>query len=377
MRRILSALLAGVAVAGLGACGLVDGGRDGGGGAGGGAGGDGGRFVELLGRIPDEPSYRAYVLMADVERARASVGATQPGDDDAALEQLFELSLATDGSPSLLTAGLGSNDVRDLDEWRQAFGFTVAEVAAGFDAGEPPEDLHGVVVADIAAVGEAVRDDPDWRDQLREVDHDGSRYFAWGEEGVPDFERAGGPRPLGVGGRLLVDEDASLVVRANFDAPIRAAIDAADGASLADDGEVRALVTALDAAGVSSLYLTAAQSIPQPYLGAGPDVERSGVPRAELLGGGHGIVDGEPVMLWAGLFRTESNAAAAAEVVGLALAEGVSFVTGEPLRSSVEPVSITVEERLVVATLRPVGDASVAWLWRAFQQRDVLYSLGP
>lgn len=374
MRRILAVLLTGVAVVGLSACGLFGGGGAGAGGRG--AGGDGGRFVELLGRIPDEPSYRAYVLMADVERARASVGAAQPGDDDAALEQLFELSLATDGSPSVLTAGLGSNDVRDLDEWRQAFGFTVVEVAAGFDAGEPPEDLHGVVVADIDAVTEAVRGDPDWRDDLREVDHGGSRYFAWGEEGITDFERTGGPRPLGMGGRLLVDEDASLVVRTNFDASIRAAIDAAERGSLADDPGVLAMVQAFDAAGVSSLYLTAAQSIPQPFLGAGPDVERRGVPRAELLGGGHGIVDGEPVMLWAGLFRTESNAAEAAETVGAALEDAFSFVSGEPLRSYVEPVSITVEERLVVATLRPVGDTSVAWLFRAFQQRDVLYSLG-
>lgn len=336
-------------------------------------------LVGMLEFITDTEDHRSYVALADWDRARRSLGLERPRTDEEAVEQLVTLNFGVAGKPELIAAGFDATSLRDPDEWRQAYGFTVRNVDRSFEAGVPPGRLLGTVLDDTAPIADAVRQDPLWSDELETVQYGPASYYAWGEEGRIDASRRSAPRPLGSGGRLLVLDDESVAIRAGTDQAIEEAIDAWKGDSLADDDDARALVEALDEAGMSSVYFTGQAP---PFLPPGRSTapsELAELPRLarfELAGGGHGLVDGEPVMIWAAVYRDGDTAAEAMALVRGQLEDGRSFVTNRPLREMVEVRSAETKGSLALITLAPRDDTSIGLLWRMMLARDFLYTSG-
>lgn len=335
-------------------------------------------LVGLLEFISDTEDHRAYVALADWERARAAIGQARPAEDDAAVEQLLDLNGGRDGGPELIAAGFDVNGLRAPEEWRRAYGFTVRNVDRSFEAGAPPGRLQGTVLDDTAPIAEAVRADPEWSDELETVQHGGAAYYSWGDGGV-DASRRSAARPLGQGGRLLVLDSESIAIRAGTDEAIESAIDAWKGDSLADDDATRALVQALDEAGMASVYFSGQAG---PFLPPGRSTavaelaELPELPRFELAGGGHGVVDGRPMMIWAAVYRDADTAAEALSVVRGQFEEGTSFMTRQPLNELVEVRAAKTEDSLVLITLAPREGTSVGLLWRMMIARDLVYSTG-
>ena len=136
---------------------------------------------------------------------------------------------------------------------------------------------------------------------------------------------------------------------------------------------------ALDEAGMSSVYFTGQAP---PFLPPGRSTapsELAELPRLarfELAGGGHGLVDGEPVMIWAAVYRDGDTAAEAIALVRGQLEDGRSFVTNRPLREMVEVRSAETKGSLALITLAPRDDTSIGLLWRMMLARDFLYTSG-
>lgn len=325
-----------------------------------GCGGDGGSSQEqgwitgLLDRVPDTGA-SGDLMVVDLAGAAAAGGVAVPTPGASAGEIAdYLLGLPRD----TLVPDLLQDPFPDFDALTRELGIDAALVTAAIMASNPPE-TYQVLAGDFdpAAVDTAVRSDSVWGDLLTTAEHQGVAYYAWGEDFESDLRRVTAVRPQGRGGRLALDDGWLYWVP--WTAGIEGLIDAGAGrvATLADDPAFARAAAALQAAGVYAAVLTG-----RPLLDAAVS--------ALVLGAGGGRDEAGAFWTIAAVHRSAAEAEAAAAEVGRVLAEGSTSATRQPWSERVSDVQVTLDDALMVVTVRstfPAGD----W-WQAFSTRDAV-----
>ena len=319
------------------------------------AGGDEqGWIVGLLDRIPAAGGSAEFLMVVDMAGAAAAGGVAVPAPGapaDEIADFLFALPRDT------LVPDLLQDPFPDFDALTRELGIDAALVTAAIMASNPPE-TYQVLAGDFdpAAVDTAVRSDSVWGDLLTTAEHQGVAYYAWGEDFESDLRRVTAVRPQGRGGRLALDDGWLYWVP--WTAGIEGLIDAGAGrtASLADDPGFARVAAALEAAGVYSAVLT----------DRGLDETAS----ALAIGAGGGGDEAGAFWVIAAVHNSAAEAEAAAAEVERVLADGSTSATRQPWSERVSDVQVTLDDALMVVTVRstfPAGD----W-WQAFSTRDAV-----
>lgn len=323
-----------------------------------------GWIVTLLSRIPATEEAGHEVGLANLEAAARAAGVMAP-DSGAPAGEITDYLLALPDDlwlPELLQRAATSPD-----QVRAELGIDPAMVEATVTAGFPPERfvvLQGAF--SVAAIDVAVGTDPVWSDLLRAADHAGVPYYAWGEDFAVDLTRVTAARPVGLSGRLGLDD--GFLYWVPWTAGIEGLIDAGAGTvpTLADSALLRQAAEALEARGVHSALLT---DVP---LLADPSGSGALAPYLVLgLGGGQD----EAGVFWVVVTVHGTAAAAEQSAAGLrtALTESGVSATGTPWSEMVTAVDIATKETTLVAVIRtdrPAGD----WV-RAYLTRDPLLAV--
>ena len=336
-------------------------------------GSDGGPVEAMLGRVADTPANRQQVVVVDYARAREVLGIDQPPTDpsDAQLTRLLQAygpSSPNRGQPDPVDVGSPSLFLQGnrVDEFRRAIGFSLVDADQEISAGQPP-DVVTVVTGriDPDRVEKAVTTDPEWKDDLERADHGGGTYYRWGPERRLNPDRIGPVRPVGVGGRLSVEDGVARW--SNADAPLEGALDADQGErdSLADDDDMAAAARVLDGEKVLSAVLTDAGEQFAPTASLGPRVPPAVQERlGDMLGPAEDLPDwrvaavadavgddDKPRVVLVFLHDDGDSAKAHVAFLRKLLREGTSFATQRPLKDLVTIQRLDADGPVVTAVL--------------------------
>lgn len=367
-RRVLvsSIVLAAVALA---ACGGDDGG-----------GGDGG-LAELMDGVPaaaleseDDPTL--YYVDMDLVWARLDLAEASA---DERLENLGRLGQA---ETFTITPQLFGNMAAMVDEARDEVGFAVTEIEREITVDALPMSLTIAEAttpeADIVA---ALETDPIWSDRLQEVGDGEGAYFDWTEgddELATDFERISPMRELGAGGQLAVDgdDDGSVVIRTTTSAQMEAALDADDGPSAADEGDLAVALEALSdgevvqAVGFTEpLRLGAVDRMTEEQMEAAMEEAMLLDPYSAILLAE--LVDGDDTRSELLLVHDSEDAAAAnVDIVADYVLDGTSMATRQPVSGIFPGAEVTQDGPVVRITME--GDGAFGRPFQGIFQRDIL-----
>jgi hypothetical protein len=310
---------------------------------------DEGRWLPTLRVLPDTPDVRAYVVMADVATAAEQTGADNPGPD-ASSDDVVDWFRAMETPDDGLGDGLppfdwSSDGPQDDEEFRAERGWSQTQMTHAVQAGIAPETYHAYLGAfDPEAVGAVLAEVPYWSEVQETVPYGGSEYYRWGEDDESNFDHVSVARPLGIGGRMVVEPDAVLLARA--DAAIEAMIDARAGTgSMADVEDFALIAEALDDQPVFGAMLT------DDILEAPADDEAPALEGVEAYGTAWGLEDGEMVTVLVLVSATEADAEANVQRLTDRLDEGFSTATRQPYREMATIEASEVDGRVSVLRL--------------------------
>lgn len=314
-----------------------------------------GWIAGLLDRVPGAGSSGEFLMVVDLVGAAAIGGVAIPAPGAPADEVAgFFAGLPRDA----LVPDLLRDPFPDFDALARELGLDPALVTAAISAGNPPE-TYQVLAGDFdpAAVDAAVHSDSVWADLLTTAEHEGVPYYTWGDDFAIDLSRVTAVRRLGRGGRLGIDD--GFLYWVPWTAGMEGLIDAGAGrtATLADDPALARVAGALEEAGVYSAVLTN-----RPML--------DDTASARALGAGGGGDEAGAFWVIAAVHNSPAEAEAAAAEVERILTEGSTAATRQPWAERVSGLQVTLDEALMVVTVRsagPVGD----W-WQAFSTRDAV-----
>jgi hypothetical protein len=216
--------------------------------------GDGGSdskvMAEVISLLPALPEEQSTIFISDFVRIGELNESERPASD-ASSEVAKAYLTSIFSPPSDEEAGAVAGDWftgADVDAFRDELGFSVLDVDLLVETGPGPGFMRLVQGSfDAQQVSEAAATDPVWSDLLEEVGYEGETYLSWGGDSEQDSGEATAARPLGIGGRLWVQEN--LGVWTHDTSGMEAAIAAAsgDGDKLIDDPSYLEVAEALDA----------------------------------------------------------------------------------------------------------------------------------
>ncbi len=357
--------------------------------------GDVGSIGSLIELVADTDANRSLIVMVDYERARQLSGVDQPptdaSADSPAVKAMFEAFAPgdrrrqpDDSDPVLVSSPHFFRSGRQLDEFRRSVGFSLLDADQEVFAGRLPVTLTVVVGRiDSDRVADAVRTDEEWSDDLERAEHEGDEYYRWGDDLSPNPGRISAVRPLGIGGRLGVDD--GIARWSNDTEPLTDSFDAeADRTdSLADDDDFAAAAEALDPEQPVTAFLTADGA------GFGPDAIRGSqldpsqreeieeqlgpaedLPEWEVAGVADGAgADGQPRVVLVFVHADDDGADSHVSTLTEQLESGTDPATGRPWTDVFAVERIEADGRVVTAVLETeaAGLASVL-----FQRRSPL-----
>ena len=331
------------------------------------------RWLELLAHVPDTDDTRLMTVMNDYARFRQAWQVPLPATDANEI-LLFEyyrrLLFSPDGKPMGLVpanaTGIAGSP-SPLVEFRMLLGFTIADVDQDIRAGDVAtgprfEILRGRF--DLARIDEALRTNP-LVDALAGSAAGGGRYHLW---------RSGGQYAAVLPPPALTQSQAAVgdyLYRASAIEDVEATIEAAAGErrSLADIDDFERLARGLEALGTytalfsvdTNAYTVAAAA---ERLAGTEATEDEVAAERERIGGetkllpyqafatGAGLdVDG-PYTALVLLNPDVKTARANVQRLEDRIAEGISWLGGQPFREFIEHVEITREGRVILAKLR-------------------------
>jgi hypothetical protein len=317
-------------------------------------------FERSLDRLPasaldDDHGVLYYV---DLELAWERAGIAADADERDRISAMIELPTWTQH------AQLFGQRFSEVDDARAEVGFTMFDIDREITVQSPPNNITiAETRVDPEAVITAVESDPMWSPELTVVEHPDGGYFQWGDDPTAhELTRMSPMRPFGQGGQLALigDDTEATVVRTVAAGDMEAVLSTIGGRgdSLLDVDMIAAAVDALGngdviqvtamagAIGFDAVSQTmspeqieamlADMVLLQPY---------DGVVIAELYDGSESQTK---VLL---LHGSDDAAAANAELVEQALAEGVDPITREPLADLLPGAEVAAGGPVVAVTL--------------------------
>jgi hypothetical protein len=322
-------------------------------------------FAAMLASVPGsrfEAGSDATLLYVDMALAWDEFGVTTDPDDR--LEHLGQVGVDI-GVPQLF--GAFSADIEGAEA---EVGFSVVNIEREIAVLLPPDSLI-VDVTNVPPVDvvDALEANPTWSPELVQVDSQHGPYFSWGEGAELHPDRRSPLRPLGQAGELAVlGDEVATTVRTLDPAWIEDALGSYVGeVEPVSGGELLAPVVD-GLAGAAVLQLTALAT--PPTLGLLPNLTPELLARleAEALAPYVGISIAElstddgrvgEVLI---VHADEATAAANAELVENALADGLDLLTNQPLAELLPDASVAVDGTVVRVTVP--GDRSYRTLQR-------------
>lgn len=299
-----------------------------------------GSWMRILRPLPVLQGGSLGFSIDDIGRRAKNLGVAKPdaAADDAAQDAYWDL--VTEGRPSGGLLPLSAVSAADL---RAELGINPVQIerVVTMDAtGSTRPGLQRIDILegtfDPAAIEAAVRADPRWASALVEATHSGVVYFAWGGDGSLDVTKRSPVRPLGVGGRLVILDERTLVW-ASSTVVAEAAIDAWAGNQprLIDDQPTTTLVATVDAQGADRASFNLGQ-IPLSF------ASRAGTPEELILA-----------------LRERSDTAAEQAAASLRSAVEEGEAQGIPFRDTFAIRTLAVDGPLVTARLAYTGEGTV------------------
>ncbi len=215
-------------------------------------------MVEAISLLPTLPEEQSTIFISNYARISELNETERPASDATNAEAEAYLS-SIFSPPSDEEAGAVAGDWftgADVDAFRDELGFSVLDVDLLVETGPGPGFMRlALGNFDEQQVSEATAADAVWSDLLEEVEYEGETYLSWGADPEQDSGEATAARPLGIGGRLWLQEDRGIWTHET--SAMESAISAAtgDGAKLIDDPSYLEVATTLDAKGAYNAIL--------------------------------------------------------------------------------------------------------------------------
>lgn len=310
-----------------------------------------GRWASLLQMVPDTADTRGMVTMVDIAGAVEAAGIARPDEtassDDVATYLVEVFSVSPDRGAFAYGPSWIVQAAQADEEYRAEMGFSMTQIDAAVEAGLPPEIYEGFLGSfDPAAIDATLAEVPVWSDVQETVTYEGVDYYRWGEDGEINASQTSPARPLGIGGRMVVDDTSVMITRS--DAAMEAMIDARAGdGNLADNEDFALIADALEEEPVYSALLTD-DVIDAPTDADGPPA----LVGVEAYGTAWGLDDAGTITSLLVLVSADETAAQAnIDLMTERLAEGVSEVTGEPYAEFTTVASAETDGRVTIVQI--------------------------
>jgi hypothetical protein len=210
----------------------------------------------LLLTVPDTNDARRLIVLNDYEALRKLAGEDAPKDPATVAEYRRKVLVSGNAAMPSHISGLGQYFGPYL--WVAQVGFHGGQVDADVQFGQPPNDVEAMRGRfDVNAIDSAIdRDTSAVRPSLTKTMREGASVYTWGDDNRVDVKNRSVLRPLGRGERLAVKNN--LLVWAHSTASLNDAVDAAAGEkpSLADAGDVKALLGQLSNQAVYTVLMS-------------------------------------------------------------------------------------------------------------------------
>jgi hypothetical protein len=334
----------------------------------------------LLDTAPDTPDNRKYVVMNDYAAMRKLINEEAP--KDAATVAAYRKKLLTLGNVAMPSHISGLGQYFDPNLWSAQVGFHAGQVDSDLQTGQPPNNVETIRGRfDATTIDVAVtRDTAPLRDALNKTSREGATEYIWGEDNKTDPENRSVLRPLGRGERLAVKGD--MLFWTHSTAPLNDMVDAAAGKkpSLADAGDVQALIAGVSKQPVFTVVLTAESPTPETLnvVNRDPAVVREARDASfkealkpyEMLAIAYGQDADGPFSVAVLLHSSDALAKENVTKLQSKLDNGKSAQTNQAWKDMITSRDITQDGKLVIAKLRTTRPAL---LTQAFLTRDSLF----
>lgn len=215
-------------------------------------------MAEVISLLPTLPEEQSTIFISDYARI-SELNETERPASDATNDEAETYLSSIFSPPSDEEAGAVAGDWftgADVDAFRDELGFSVLDVDLLVETGPGPGFMRLVQGRfDEQQVSEAAAADPAWSELLEEVEYEGETYLSWGGDSEQDSGEATAARPLGIGGRLWVQENLGVWTHETSAMESAIAAATANGTKLADDPSVLEVAETLDAEGAYNAIL--------------------------------------------------------------------------------------------------------------------------
>ena len=337
----------------------------------------------FVGLIPDEPGAGDLVIVYDYGAAAEAGGLErpEPGADEETINGWFvALEFGREGQPGLGVRpnGFLINEPYNDAAWRQELGWAPIDVTGAVESlgGDDFEGLYAFKGDfDPETIDQAVHDEPMWSDQLEIEEHGGVEYYSWGEDDEPTIENITVVRPYGLGGRMAV-LDEHTILWAWATSPLEAGIDAATGEtdSLAGNTEIGLPARAMDdEEALAAIFTTDTDAYRQDPPSGEPD-DQSTLVRYTALASGTRSADDNAALILAFLHDDADAAEANASRLD-AVVDTNTALDGRAWSDIVTLQVAEADDRLLLATLSIIDPNDVGqWIDVVFRRDTLLTS---